>query len=93
MASFDVTVEYEYLAGDVWVTGGTWFADGVTTGEVETRLKYIKTFFISHKGAAVEANVATYNETIPGPCGVLSGAVTMICTSGDLGCWEAKGMR
>ncbi len=66
---------------------GSWDGTGVTGGDINTGLRKCVSMMLTHKGSATEAASAVVNETYP--CD--GTAVTIVCTSGDVGYWLAFG--
>ena len=86
--AFSFTIENEQiLEGNMRIVYGTWNADSVTGGDIQTGLSRVDVCLLGHTGSATEAAVAVVNETLP----LASGDVTIVTTSGDTGTFIAIG--
>ena len=68
------------------VTWGTFDANSVTSGDIDTGLRQVD-FMTLQTGAAVSADQSAVNETLP----TAGSAVAIACTSGIAGFWMAFG--
>ena len=87
MAFSSAITQRPIAMGNQRISYGSWDATGVTGGDIDTGLRKCHSLMLTHKGSAVEAAVAVVNETYP--CD--GSAVTIVCTSGDAGYWQAVG--
>jgi len=81
------TDPYENL-GRLKYVSGTYDADSVTTGEIDTGLTEVRTAFAQPTGGTVSTNSNVFNETFP----FAGSTITLICDSGETGIWEAWGI-
>jgi len=87
--AFAYTVDTQSNIGKTRIVTGTWTSTLTTaTGEIDTGLATIFYANASTYGAAVATDEAAFNETFP----FINGQITLICTSGTTGGWEAVGL-
>jgi len=85
--AFTSTIAGRTVAGNKRMHWGAWDGTGVTGGDIDTGLIIAESVMLTHLGSAVEAAVAVVNETLP----IAGNAITIVCTSGDVGYWMAIG--
>ena len=85
--AFTYTVdEQQLIGGSLRKVFGTFNADSVTGGDIETGLEYVLSIVMTANAAAV-GNAPVANETFP----LNKGGVTIVCDNGEVGTWEATG--
>ncbi len=86
--AFSSVISGKTVIGNKYLTWGTWSGADNTGGDIDTGLVVCESFIFSQKGSAVPTTDGpVVNETFP----VAGSAVTIVCTSGDVGYWQAIG--
>ena len=88
--AFSSSIKSKTVAGNVRIHTGTFNADGVVTGDIDTGIGYLYSFSLQNYKAAPAAagSGLHYEETIPGAVGH---AVTIHCAENASGVWTAIG--
>ncbi len=85
--AFTFAKQYEEVAGDLRITGGTFTnAGGSTGGDIYTGLQKAEGMFLQHKGSAVVATFPVVNEVFP-----KVDPITIVTAADKSGWWIAFG--
>jgi len=87
--AFSSSIKHKTIAGSFQISAGTFNADSVTTGDIDTGMGYLYSISFGEKGSSADTlSGIHYNETIPGAVGH---AVTIHCKENASGVWIAYG--
>lgn len=87
---FSSVIKGRAIMGDLEVCYGTFNGDSVTSGELDTGLRYVEHMNFLSKATAV-GNDVVCADTLPGPGDSSTGLYTIHFDSGEVGTWMAWG--
>ena len=87
--AFSYTVDDRILVnGGRWLSYGTWTSTSTTaTGDIDVRMRYVETFFLSYTGDGVIADAPSADEVFP----LIDTDVTIDFTAAADGVWWCFG--